>query len=142
VFVTKIFKIYFGFEYRTAMYGYPGWMMSNVPNTFPMHARPWYNHTRLFHINQKDTSVFRVISTPYYDTGTNTRVVTISRAILAPSASDTDKRYLVGKGRFMGVASVDIKLKEFQELFEDITFYSTGYLAIVNTSGKLLNEPS
>lgn len=41
------------------------------------------------------------------------RVLTISKAILAPSPEDPTKRYLKGKGLFMGVSSVDIKLNEF-----------------------------
>lgn len=55
-----------------------------------------------------------MISTPYYDGGTNQRVVTISRAILAPNKGDKARRYLTGKGQFVGVASVDIRISEFQ----------------------------
>ncbi|KAL4467777.1 hypothetical protein ABPG74_013112 [Tetrahymena malaccensis] len=141
VFVTKLFKIYFGFEYRQAMYGYPGLIMGQVPDTYRVHERGWYNNTRSYHINQPDNQVYRVISTPYYDAGSGQRIVTISKAILAPAAEDTDKRYLVGKGLFMGVASLDIKIGEFQQLFQDIVFYDTGYLVIVNIDGNLLNEP-
>ncbi|KAL4502245.1 hypothetical protein ABPG72_000480 [Tetrahymena utriculariae] len=141
VFVTKLFKIYFGFEYRQVMYGYPGLMMGSVPDTYRVHERGWYNNTRNYHINQPDNQVYRVISTPYYDFGSSQRVVTISKAILAPATEDTDKRYLVGKGLFMGVASLDINIGQFQELFQDIVFYDTGYLVVVNIDGNLLNEP-
>lgn len=41
----------------------------------------------------------------------------------------------------MGVASIDIYLNEFQKIFDDVLLYDTGYLAIVDGSGKLLNEP-
>lgn len=54
-----------------------------------------------------------MLSTPYYDAGTGDRIVTISKSVLAPSLEDTTKRYLKGKGRFMGVASIDIRLSEF-----------------------------
>ncbi|EAR86724.2 cache domain protein (macronuclear) [Tetrahymena thermophila SB210] len=142
VFVTKLYKIYFAFEYRQVMYGYPGLIMGSVPDSYRVHERGWYNNTRNNHINQPDNQVYRVISTPYYDAGSGQRVVTISKAILAPAKEDTDKRYLVGKGLFMGVASLDIKIGEFQQLFQDIVFYDTGYLVIVNIDGNLLNEPT
>ncbi|EAR86726.1 cache domain protein (macronuclear) [Tetrahymena thermophila SB210] len=142
VFVTKIYKIYFGFEARQQMFIYPGLLLNYIESNFTMIERPWYNVTKQYHLNQADNSTYRVISTPYYDAVSGDRVVTISKAILAPSPSDPTKRYLQGKGLFMGVANVDIKLSQFQELFQDITFYETGYLAIVSNEGQLLNEPA
>lgn len=51
VFITKIFRIYFGFEYRQAMYGYPGLLMRNVPEEYRAHNRSWYSNTRENHLN-------------------------------------------------------------------------------------------
>lgn len=113
MYITKAFQIYFGYEVRQAFYIYPALNLDGIPASFNLHTRPWYKNTRDFHLAQTGTSVYRVISTPYYDTGTNTRVVTISRAILAPNVADTEKRYMTGKGQFVGVASLDIKITEF-----------------------------
>lgn len=142
VFIIKMYKVYFGFVMRQAMYMFPGLILTSTPDSYVMIGRPWYNHTLQFHLDQKDEKSYRVFCSPYYDAGSNARVVSISKAILAPNINDTDKRQLVGKGRLMGVASIDIKLSEFQLLFEDIVFYETGYLAIISNQGKLLNEPS
>jgi len=42
----------------------------------------------------------------------------------------------------IGIANVDIKISEFQKLFDDIVIYDTGYLLITNIKGKLINEPA
>lgn len=95
------------------MYGYPGLSLSDLPSNYSIHTRPWYTSTRSFHLASSDNKVYRVISAPYYDTGLKKKVITVSKSMIAPNILDTSKRYLTGKGRFIGVANVDIILSTF-----------------------------
>ena len=92
------------------MYGYPGLSLADLESNYNMHSRPWYATTRSLHVAATSTKQFRIISSPYFDPGLKAQVVTVSKAMLAPNALDTSKRYLSGKGRFIGVANVDIVL--------------------------------
>ncbi|EAR86727.2 cache domain protein (macronuclear) [Tetrahymena thermophila SB210] len=137
---TQVQNIYFGIEQQMTIVMYPGLYLAGL-DKYNMYERPWYENTKNLHLQASNNKVYRVLTTPYKDAVTGNTVITVSKPILIPNEQDVQKRYEVGKGQFLGVASIDIVLSNFQHLFENLNFYQTGYFMMVDYQGNPINQP-
>ncbi|MBI3152474.1 MAG: GAF domain-containing protein, partial [Chloroflexi bacterium] len=121
----EIIAIYFGGKSKETIY-YPNIDLANiVPPDFDVTQRPWF----LEAISTENENRGVVWSTPYQDAALNGLVVTSSFPVYD------------SKGRFRGVAAMDIQLNSITEVVSNITVGNSGYAFLVDKDNRLIALP-
>lgn len=120
-----IVAIYFGGENRETVY-YPNIDLANiVPPDFDVTGRGWYIAAEPG--NNTENGV--VWSAPYEDAALNGLVITTSAPVI-------DSR-----GRFQGVAAMDVQITRIIDLVANVQVGETGYAFLVDNNNRLISLP-